>query len=161
MITRFLPPGLLLSTLMVTANAQSPAPPATAPTTITAASVSGQWRASKLVGLDIYNDQDEKLGDVSEILLDPSGKVTGIIIGVGGFLGIGKRDISVSLDQLKFVNEPRRVASNAPAGTGGMAPSPAPTTATRMPTEKWYPDHAILSGATKESLKSRPEFKYD
>jgi ribosomal 30S subunit maturation factor RimM len=45
------------------------------------------WRSSKLIGLNVYNDQNEKLGDISEILLDKSGKVEGVVIGVGGFLG--------------------------------------------------------------------------
>jgi PRC-barrel domain len=50
------------------------------------------WRSSKLVGLNVYNDQNEKLGDISEILLDKSGKVDGVIIGVGGFLGMGQHE---------------------------------------------------------------------
>jgi sporulation protein YlmC with PRC-barrel domain len=43
--------------------------------------------ASKLIGLNVYNDQNEKLGDISELLVDKSGKVDGVVIGVGGFLG--------------------------------------------------------------------------
>jgi sporulation protein YlmC with PRC-barrel domain len=80
------------------------------------------WRASKLVGLNVYNDQNEKLGDISEILLDKSGKVDGVVIGVGGFLGMGKHDILVKLDKLKFVNEPVKTSSaTAPAAL----PAPA------------------------------------
>ena len=156
MLLKTLVSVLLASTLMVAANAQSPAPPAAATTTTSSTPLSGQWRASKLIGLDIYNEQDEKLGDVSEVLVDPSGRVTGIIIGVGGFLGIGQRDISVAMDKLKFVNEPRR-----PAPAGSTVSTTTPTRAPRSPSEKWYPDHAILSGFTKDSLKSQPEFKYD
>ena len=48
----------------------------------------GNWRASKLMGLDVYNENNEKLGDVNEIILDKSGKVTAVVIGVGGFLGM-------------------------------------------------------------------------
>ena len=76
MLLKTLVSVLLASTLMVAANAQSPAPPAAATTTTSATPLSGQWRASKLIGLDIYNEQDEKLGDVSEVLVDPSGRVT-------------------------------------------------------------------------------------
>ena len=47
--------------------------------------------ASKLIGLNVYNDQNEKLGDINEILLDQSDKATGAVIGVGGFLGMGQR----------------------------------------------------------------------
>ena len=123
------------------------------------------WRSSKLIGLNVYNDQNEKLGDISEILLDKSGKVGGVIIGVGGFLGMGQHDIKVEMSKLKFVDEPVRTSSAAPGGTtGSTAPAPAnrPATATTpSTTNKWYPDHAVLSGATKDSLKGMPEFKYD
>ena len=71
-----------------------PAPPAATPaptpapraqtTTTTPMAMPGQWRATKLVGLNVYNDQNEKLGDINEILLDQGGQVNGVIIGVGG-----------------------------------------------------------------------------
>ena len=125
------------------------------------------WRSSKLIGLNVYNDQNEKLGDISEILLDKSGKVDGVIIGVGGFLGMGQHDIKVEMSKLKFVDEPVRTSSSSTAPgatTGSAAPAPAnrPATATTpSTTNKWYPDHAVLSGATKDSLKGMPEFKFD
>jgi sporulation protein YlmC with PRC-barrel domain len=125
------------------------------------------WRSSKLIGLNVYNDQNEKLGDISEILLDKSGKVDGVVIGVGGFLGMGQHDIKVEMSKLKFVDEPVRSSSTSasPGGTTGSATAPAnrpaATTTTSTAKNKWYPDHAVLSGATKDSLKGMPEFKYD
>jgi sporulation protein YlmC with PRC-barrel domain len=115
------------------------------------------WRSSKLLGLNVYNDQNEKLGDISEILMDKSGKVDGVVIGVGGFLGMGQHDIKVEMSKLKFVDEPVRTSSSSasPGGTTGSA------TTTSTTKNKWYPDHAVLSGATKDSLKGMPEFKYD
>ena len=96
------------------AQTTAPASPSPAP----AASASSEqmnlkdnWRASKLVGLAVYNDANEKLGDVSEILLDKSGKINAVIIGVGGFLGVGQHDIAVTFDKLKWVDEPIRSAS--------------------------------------------------
>ena len=123
------------------------------------------WRSSKLIGLNVYNDQNEKLGDIGEILLDKSGKVDGVVIGVGGFLGMGKHDIKVAMDKLKFVDEPVRTASTTGSSTTTSPSSttnrPATTTTTTTTTNKWYPDHAVLSGATKDSLKNSPEFKFD
>ena len=123
------------------------------------------WRASKLIGLNVYNDQNEKLGDISEVLLDKSGKVDGVVIGVGGFLGMGKHDILVQMDKLKFVNEPVRTSSTTSTTTGSAArPATSPSasaSASVSKTSKWYPDHAVLSGATKELLKSMAEFKFD
>ena len=173
--------GLLASTMLVPAFAQnnppasttpSAPPPSAQPSTPPAKSSSAtvapkahgdMWRASKLVGLNVYNDQNEKLGDISEVLLDKSGKVDGIVIGVGGFLGMGKHDILVQMDKLKFVNEPVRTSSTTSTTTGSAArPATSPSTTSASSTaNKWYPDHAVLSGATKESLKSMAEFKFD
>src|SRR5690242_6122742 len=122
------------------------------------------WRSSKLIGLNVYNDKNEKLGDISEVLVDKSGKVDGVVIGVGGFLGMGQHDIKVDMSKLKFVDEPARTTSTATTGSATAAKSdnrPAATTAASTNKNKWYPDHAVLSGATKDSLKNTPEFKFD
>ena len=84
---------------------------------------SGMWRASKLIGLNVYNEQNEKLGDISEILLDKSGKVDGVVIGVGGFLGMGQHDIKVDMAKLKFVDEPVRTSATTTTTTHGCGQS--------------------------------------
>src|SRR4051794_2300634 len=124
--------GLLAAALLSsTAFAQTSTTPSTsAPPAATKADVgtpqlSGtHWRASKLIGVNIYNEQNEKLGDISEIILDKEGKVLGYVIGVGGFLGMGQHDILVEPSKIKFSNEPMRTAStsntgNRPTGTTG------------------------------------------
>jgi hypothetical protein len=129
--------------------------------------ISDQWRASKLIGLDVYNDQNEKLGDIDELLVDKTGKVDGIVIGVGGFLGVGTREIKVTMDKLQFVNEPVKTetSSTTTSSPGGMARtasnSTTTTTTTSTPKKQWYPDHAVMSGASKDQLKQMPEFKYE
>jgi sporulation protein YlmC with PRC-barrel domain len=163
--------GLLASAMLVPALAQTNPPPASpAPAAqSTAPKAHGEmWRSSKLIGLNVYNDQDEKLGAISEILLDKSGKVDFVVIGVGGFLGIGQHDIMVEMSKLKFVDEPVRTSSTT-TGTTGSANRPATTTTNRPPPttvmtttkSRWYPDHAVLSGATKDSLKNMAAFTYD
>lgn len=152
-------------------NAQQPAattsPQATSNASTNAASNSrmmlkDNWRASKLMGLDVYNESNEKLGDVNELILDKTGKVTAVVIGVGGFLGMGEHDIAVSMDKLRFVEEPMKTASNAPANktTTGSSTAPAGTTTnTTASTNDWVPDHAVMAG-NKDQLKAMPQFKY-
>jgi len=163
--------GLLASIALVPALAQSNPPASSQPPAATATPVpavtktqGNLWRASKLKGLNVYNEQNEKLGDISEILIDKSGKVDGIVIGVGGFLGMGQHDIKVEMSKLKFVDEPVRTSSTSNTGTTGAntrATTTTSSTATSANDHKWYPDHAILSGASKEQLKSMPQFKFD
>ena len=131
--------GLLASAMLVPALAQTNPPPASPPAAqSTAPKADGEmWRSSKLIGLNVYNDQDEKLGAISEILLDKSGKVDFVVIGVGGFLGIGQHDIMIELSKLKFVDEPVRTSSTTTSATGsattGTANRPPTTTMDLLP----------------------------
>ena len=180
MANKLLIGALLASVMVLPAVAQSTKSPetdrpATKVDTVAPRAQGDVWRASKLKGLNVYNDQNEKLGDISELLIDKSGKVEGVVIGVGGFLGMGEHDIKVDMSKLKFVDEPVRSSSatttksNDTTGTGpgsaatGQRATTATTTTTtaRSNEQRWYPDHAILSGATKEQLKSMPQFKYN
>jgi sporulation protein YlmC with PRC-barrel domain len=154
------------SALSLSAMAQDKSPtPSTAQNTTAPTSATGDWRASKLVGLNVYNDQNEKIGDINDVLLDHSGKAAGIVIGVGGFLGMGEHYVMLPFDKVKFVNEPARTASTTsstrPSTTGGSTAPATQSTAstTRSNENKWYPDHAVVN-ATKDQLKSMPQFKY-
>ena len=143
----------------------------------------GQWRSSKLIGVDVYNEANEKVGSIEELILDKSGKVEHVVLGVGGFLGMGEHYVAVAFDKLKWVNEPVRstTASTAPAstapatnvdgnarttadGTAKTTTGAATTTTTTRPVraanEQWYPDHAMLN-ATKDQLKAMTQFKYN
>ena len=154
--------GLLASVMIVPALAQSnpPAPAVTTAPAPAAMAQSSMWRSSKLIGLNVYNDQNEKLGDINEILLDKSGKVEGVVVGVGGFLGMGEHNIKVDMEKLKFVDEPVRTSSTTTTSTTGAADR-STTTTTRSADRKWYPDHAVLGGVSKDQLKSMPQFKYN
>ena len=140
------------------AQAQAPATPPAATAAAPASMAAGQWRASKLIGLNVYNEQNEKLGDINEVLLDHSGKVAGVVLGVGGFLGMGEHDVLVSFDKLKWVNEPVRASTPPPATT--TTTTTAPARPARVATEKWYPDHAVMS-VTKDQLKAMQQFRYN
>jgi sporulation protein YlmC with PRC-barrel domain len=173
MLTKYAVAGVAASALLASvAFAQSPSATTDRATTAAPAAVSdtssfkGSWRTSKLVGLSVYNDSNQSLGSINDLLTDKNGDIKAVVIGVGGFLGVGEHLVVVAFDKVKFVDEPIAYtgASGAPA-TGGARPSSTTTTgaATAAPAaikkNPWYPDHAMLS-ATKDQLKSMPEFKY-
>jgi hypothetical protein len=106
-------------------------------------------------------------------LTDQNGKIKTVILGVGGFLGMGEHQVAVSFDKLKFVNEPvlPTTVANAPATTtpatnvdnNARTTTSAATTnvrPVRTANEQWYPDHAVID-ATKDQLKAMTEFKYN
>lgn len=60
--------------------------------------------ASDLTGATVYNPKDESIGDVNDVIVSRDGKVDGIVVGVGGFLGIGEKNVAIKMDQVKMMD---------------------------------------------------------
>ena len=174
MLAKYTVAGLAGSVLMASvAFAQTPSSSANTDQATTAAmsdtsSMKGNWRTSKLVGLSVYNDNNESLGSINDLLADKNGDIKAVVLGVGGFLGVGEHLLVVPFDKVKFTEEPVAYTGTAGAPNAAVArPSTSTTTtgaATTAPAaaakkNPWYPDHAVFS-ATKDQLKAMPEFKY-
>ena len=106
----------------------------------------GDWRTSKVVGLNVYNDSNESIGSINDLLTDKSGNIKAAVISVGGFLGVGSHLVAVPFDKIKFVNEP--VAYTGAASTSPAGSKPATTTTTGAP--------APPGTGEGQSLVSRP-----
>jgi sporulation protein YlmC with PRC-barrel domain len=65
----------------------------------------GQWRASKMVGLNIYNNDNEKIGSISELIIDEGGKVDAVVVGAGGFLGLGEHDVAIPYGLINSIGQ--------------------------------------------------------
>jgi len=89
-------------------------------------SLSTGYRTSKVVGSDVVNEANEKVGTIDDLIVTPNDKVPFAVLSVGGFLGMGTKYVVVPYSALKVQDK-----------------------------------QMMLPGATKESLKSLPEFKYD
>src|SRR4051812_45142571 len=135
-----------------------------------------QWRASKLVGVDVYGTDNAKVGDVREVLLNRNGAAEAVVIGVGGFLGIGEKDVAVPFKAVEWVTEPTTTGTTTAAP--GAAPHAAPETLAPPPValektpgssaqtdsaviavSRGYPDRAVLR-MTKADLQNAPTFRY-
>lgn len=71
-----------------------------------------QWRASSLIGQSVYNRANERIGEVNELVVERDGRLSAVILGVGGFLGIGERDVAVNFSSVQMTtnnNEMRLV----------------------------------------------------
>lgn len=98
------------------------------------------WRASKLDGAAVYNDQGTNVGIIDDMLLDSQGKLSNVVLSVGGFLGVGNKYVEVPFSKLKF--EPSKGTSAGGNSNGNH-------------------DHSIvLPGVTKDSLKAMTAFNY-
>jgi hypothetical protein len=87
------------------------------------------WLASKLRGTTVLGSDNQKVGDVVDILLDKSGQVKAFIVGVGGVLGLGAKEVAIDLTEFREV----------PAGDGNKA--------------------QLKVSMTKEQLTQAPDFK--
>ena len=176
MLAKYMTAGLVGSALLATvAFAQNPTATTDranmAPAAASDSSFQSDWRASKVVGVSVYNDNNESLGSISDLLMDKSGNIKAVVIGVGGFLGVGEHLVAIPFDKIKFVNEPVAYtgvagAPNAPGSrpassttTGAATTNTPPAAATTPKSNPWYPDHAVFN-ATKDELKAMPEFNY-
>ena len=56
--------------------------------------------ASTLIGSTVYTPANESVGDINDVIVSLDGKVEGVVIGVGGFLGLGEKDVAVKMDQI-------------------------------------------------------------
>ncbi|WP_027059079.1 PRC-barrel domain-containing protein [Mesorhizobium loti] len=72
--------------------------------TLTAMPV-GEIRADDLKGTTVYGANDAKVGEIGDVVLTPDKKTDAVIVDVGGFLGIGAKEVAVGLDNLKFMTD--------------------------------------------------------
>jgi sporulation protein YlmC with PRC-barrel domain len=114
--------------------ATTPSPTAKQSASLTSADtqkLGNAWRASKVNGASVYNDKNEKVGSVDDLIIDRNDHVVYAVLSVGGFLGMGNHLVAVPYDQLVINTD-----------------------------NKGKVDKVIMRGATKDSLKAMPEFKY-
>jgi len=65
----------------------------------------GEMRASKLIGTRVNNEAGERIGEINEVVLTKDGKVGAVVIGVGGFLGMGEREVAVKFESLRLTQD--------------------------------------------------------
>jgi len=134
--------------------------------------IGGLWRASKLDGVNIYNNNNDKIGAIDDVLIDHTGKSMAVVVDVGGFLGMGTHRVALRFEDVKFSDLPRNASSSTNASDKPAAAISASTAAQAAPvssnsttgaairaTNNMYPDHAILN-MTKDQLKALPQVSY-
>jgi sporulation protein YlmC with PRC-barrel domain len=120
----------------------TPSPPAASPSAPTSpdgmkfySSQPGQMRASKLIGINIKNNANETVGEINELILDKDGKIAAVVVGVGGFLGMGQHEVAMDYKSLNVKYDP-----NAMTDAGATT---------------------VTVDATKDSLKAAPAWTWN
>jgi sporulation protein YlmC with PRC-barrel domain len=127
-----------------------------------------QWRAPKLVGVGVYGPDDKQVGKIDDLVMDHNGATQTVVIGVGGFLGFGKKEVAVPFSAIQWRTESRKVPAtdqppaNSVASTtqpGTQQPPMRETDPAATEASQGYPDKAILN-VTLAELKAAPDFQY-
>jgi sporulation protein YlmC with PRC-barrel domain len=87
---------------------------------------------------DVYDPQNNKIGQVMDVLVSPDGKVNSLIVGVGGFLGAGEKDVAVDFDAIKRTTKNNSIYLTM--NTTKDALQSAPGFKYDRQTTKWVPD---------------------
>ncbi len=151
--------ALMVSGAMAQANPPADPPKAAAPKADAApvdaakfisSQSTDQWVFSRFKGTNVLGPDDAKVGDVNDLLFDKSGKIIGMIVGVGGFLGIGEKSVAIDMGAFQVVPASTGSSVGAGGGAGGLAGAGDndPTNVKLKVT--W----------TKDQLKAAPDFQY-
>jgi hypothetical protein len=129
--------ALMVSGALAQAGPPAASPPAKAAAPMDSAKFIGsqgadQWVFSKFKGTDVLGPDDAHIGDVNDLLFDKHGKIVGMIVGVGGFLGIGEKNVAIDMTAFQV----------APAD--GSDPT----------------NVKLKVSWTKDQLKNAPDFQY-
>jgi sporulation protein YlmC with PRC-barrel domain len=84
----------------VPSASEQPGAPAAPDLAVASVKLQGGLRASKVIGSAVYNDQNEKVGSVDDLIMKDDNRIVMAIVSVGGFLGIGNKLVAVPYDQL-------------------------------------------------------------
>jgi sporulation protein YlmC with PRC-barrel domain len=132
-----------------------------------------QWRGSRLVGVNVFGADGARIGDINEILVNHSGSIDAVVIGVGGFLEMGEKEVAVPFTSLEWAKHPVRTsATNVSSGTASttagalmVTPGAAPGSGAPVPDaplaadETFRPDRVVLR-MTRADLQNATPFRY-
>lgn len=99
--------GAPASTMPATPGTATP-PPISGDTSASATAteaIAGTSVKNKIIGEAVYNENDEKIGDVEDVVLDSNGQATTYVVGAGGFLGMGQHSVAVPFDKITQGND--------------------------------------------------------
>ena len=124
------------------------------------AQTADQWAFSKFKGTEILGPDNKKVGDVTDIIFDKHGKIHGLVVGVGGFLGIGEKNVAIDLNAFKVVPYSTGMnvvttPSGATTGTSATINNNAAAALDNDPTRV-----KLQVTWTKDELKAAPDFQY-
>ncbi|MCW5689203.1 MAG: PRC-barrel domain-containing protein [Pseudolabrys sp.] len=66
---------------------------------------SSDWRGSKLIGASVYGPDNASIGEINDLIVGTDGKITAVVVGVGGFLGVGQKDVALPFENISVTRK--------------------------------------------------------
>jgi sporulation protein YlmC with PRC-barrel domain len=138
-----------------------------------------QIMASDLIGTRVVSANNESIGDINDVIVDRNGQVMAAVVGVGGFLGIGEKDVAVPFKSLEFIssqqaqamdnsksgnNNVNTTGSTATTGntsTSGSGSAGSTNTAANTSSSNQNQPERVMLRMTKAELQAAPAFDED
>lgn len=97
-------------------NNTNAAPAATSTNNVTMNNASGgqtfvtsqqstDWRGSKLIGASVYGPDNASIGEINDVIIGTDGKISAVVVGVGGFLGVGEKDVALPFEGISVTRK--------------------------------------------------------
>jgi sporulation protein YlmC with PRC-barrel domain len=138
-----------------------------------------QIMASDLIGTRVVSANNESIGDINDVIVDRNGQVMAAVVGVGGFLGIGEKDVAVPFKSLEFmssqqaqamdnsksgnnnVNTTGSTATTGNTATSGSGSAGSTNTAANTSSSNQNQPERVMLRMTKAELQAAPAFDED
>jgi PRC-barrel domain len=115
------------------------------------------WTAEALIGRTVENGNGDNLGEINNVVINENGNVVAVVVGVGGFLGIGEKDVGVPFDALDFRTDAQMDRSDS-ASTADRADRRTDDRTARFDTE--HDNMRIVLMTSKEDLEGAPDYAW-
>ena len=115
------------------------------------------WTAEALIGRTVENGNGDNLGEINNVVVNENGNVVAVVIGVGGFLGIGEKDVGVPFDVLEFRTDAQMDRSDS-VSTADRAERRADDRSARFDTE--HDNMRVVLTTSKEDLEAAPDYAW-
>lgn len=66
---------------------------------------SNDWRGSKLIGASVYGPDNASIGEIDDLIIGSDGKISAVVVGVGGFLGVGQKDVALPFENISVTRK--------------------------------------------------------
>jgi len=114
--------------------------------------------ANDYIGKTVYDQNGNNIGEVNDLVMSDNGDINAVILGVGGFLGIGEKDVAVSVRSIKAMKDTASATTTTTDTTNNSASNSTNNNTTTMASDDTLNNSRLVVETTKEALEAAPTY---